>query len=134
MLIAMTSWRHRTCVVGAPLVKGHHVECSILDIDLIECCVILSRNTVLSSSSATVATVATPRRSGRNKLKVPVIAEVGLSSGSPLVGVVEHKTPYYLVLSCATLAGHKLAYGLMDTVSQRTIIMAVSIFEGGATI
>ena len=97
------------------------MDCSILDIDLVECCLILSRNSILAPAPSTPSSLPSPlkpSKKGRGKKpKMPVVAEVGLSPGSSLVGVVEHKCAYYLLLSCPTLAGHKLAYGLMDTVS-----------------
>ena len=40
-----------------------------------------------------------------------------LQAGSTLLATVEHKTPHYFVLSCSTIAGARLAYGAIDTVS-----------------
>lgn len=108
---------------GAPLEKDSEVVCSILDVDFIEYCLILSRNPSIVSPLAPSLNSASPITTSKMKEKkkllksTAIIEEVGLSPGSSVVGVVEHKTPYYLVLSCSTLTGCKLAYGLMDTVS-----------------
>ncbi len=40
---------------------------------------------------------------------------------SSLNATVEYLTPYYLICSCATIAGVQLAYGLMDTVSNAAV-------------
>lgn len=102
--------------------------CSILDIDLVECRLVLSRNpNVLPPPPCSPAPSSRPvtrsRTVERNKRKSAaaslVIEEVGLRPGASVVGLVEHKTQYYLVLSCSTLSGCKLAYGLMNTVSGR---------------
>lgn len=94
-----------------------------MDVDLVECCLVLSRDSELSSRPQVSADTSgkagvKQKRGRRSRSGVAVAVEgVGLSPGSPVVGVVEHKTPYYLLLSCPTLTGHRLAYGLMDTVS-----------------
>ena len=98
------------------------MACSILDIDLVECRLVLSRNpnVLLPPPCSPVPSypVTRSRTAERKKRKSAlVVEEVGLSPGSSVVGLVEHKTPYYLVLSCSTLSGCKLAYGLMNTVS-----------------
>lgn len=108
---------------GANLEVGSEVVCSILDIDLVECRLVLSRNpNVLPQPCSPVRPsypVTRSRTAERKKRKSAlVIEEVGLSPGSSVVGLVEHKTPYFLVLSCSTLSGCKLAYGLMNTVSR----------------
>ena len=111
---------------GAPLERGVEVVCSILDVDLVECCLVLTRNPNVQShpsSSSTDSTPAskTPRKGRRSKPHSVVVEEVGVSPGSSVVGLVEHKTPYYLVLSCSTLAGCRLVYGLMDTVGHKVV-------------
>lgn len=107
---------------------GDEVICAILDLDLVECCLVLTRNPNIKSPPTPSANAATPspsspapRRSERVRRKMKtataIVEEVGLSPGSSVVGMVEHKTPYYVVLSCSTLTGYRLVYGLMDTVS-----------------
>ncbi len=101
--------------------------CCILDVDLVECRLVLSRNpNVLPHSSSAVPATSSPsspapskmdRKKRKAKSSAAIVEEVGLSPGSSVVGLVEHKTPYYLVLSCSTLTGYRLVYGLMDTVS-----------------
>lgn len=98
------------------------VVCSILDIDLIETCLILSRNpNVLSQPTSTAATDAKERKSKRKSKSAAILEEAGLSPGASVVGLVEHKTPYFLVLSCSTLTGCKLAYGLINSVSLQAL-------------
>ena len=56
--------------------------------------------------------------SKRQSKKRPAAISGGeLQPGSTLLAIVEHKTPHYFVLSCNTIAGARLAYGVMDTVS-----------------
>ena len=92
-----------------PLRKGDQVTGCILDVDLVECCLVLSLNTQLTSSHTS---------SSKRQAKKKAAASAGeLQPGSTLLATVEHKTPYYFVLSCNTISGAKLAYGVMDTVS-----------------
>ena len=109
-----------TCVrihIGATPSRGSEVVCCILDIDLTECFLVLSLNSKLVSQPAS-SSPATPAKGPKERgKKLKSIAELGLSLGSSVVGVVEHKTPYYLVMSCTTLIGSMIVYGLMDTVS-----------------
>lgn len=103
--------------VGVQLETGAEVVCSILDIDLVECCLVLTRNPNLLTQSSSAAGISTRTRSRRSKSSLSVEG-VGFSSGSSVVGLVELKTPNFLVLSCSTLSGCKLAYGLINSVSQ----------------
>lgn len=100
---------------------GSEVVCSVLDVDLIECCLVLSRNqNVLSEqqSSTVVAAVDGKEKKKKRKSKsAAVLEEAGLRPGESVVGLVEHKTLYFLVLSCSTLTGCRLAYGLINSVS-----------------
>ena len=89
----------------------------ILDVDLVECCLVLSLNsdlmtTSLSSSSSSL------KGKAKKKATAAVFGGGELPPGSTLLAVVEHKTPHYFIVSCSTIAGSKLAYGVMDTVSQ----------------
>ena len=105
--------------------EGAEVVCSILDVDLIECCLVLSRNqSVLQNqpvgSEGSTAATATPAQGKKKKGKsrsAAALEEAWLSPGTSMVGLVEHKTPYYLVLSCSTLTGCRMAYGLINSVS-----------------
>lgn len=89
--------------------KGSLVTGCILDVDLVECCLVLSLNPQLTS---------TPSTSNKQGRRAAAKVKVGdLQPGSTLLATVEHKTAYYFVLSCNTMAGSRLAYGIMDTVS-----------------
>ena len=93
---------------------GDAVSCCVLDIDLVECCLVLSLNpqltTTLSSSSSS-------KKQSRKRAAAAGGIGSELQPGSTLLATVEHKTPHYFVLSCSTIAGARLAYGVMDTVS-----------------
>lgn len=108
-------------IAGVHLETGADVVCSILDIDLTECCLILGTNpNVLSlpGPTAAVSVDAKEKRRKRKSKSAAVLEEAGLSPGASVVGLVEHKTSYFLVLSCSTLNGCRLAYGLVNSVSQ----------------
>ena len=94
---------------------GDAVSCCVLDIDLVECCLVLSLNpqltTTLSSSSSS------SKKQSRKRAAAAGCIGSEVQPGSTLLATVEHKTPHYFILSCSTIAGARLAYGVMDTVS-----------------
>lgn len=102
---------------------GTEVVCSILDIDLVECCLVLSTNPNVLLPPPPLGQTASPasveKRRKRKSKSAAVLEEAGLNPGASVVGLVEHKTPYFLVLSCSTLNGCRLAYGLINSVSQQ---------------
>jgi hypothetical protein len=76
----------------------------------------LSRNqNVLSEHPEDTAEEGKKKK--RKSKSAVVLKEAELSPGTSVVGLVEHKTPYFLVVSCSTLMGHRLAYGLINSVS-----------------
>ena len=92
--------------------KGDEVICVILDIDLVDCCLVVSLNPKLTNPGESSGRVL---RSSSKKKEAKTSVPVG-PSGS-LKATVEYKTPYYFLLSYTTVTGTGLAYGVMDTVS-----------------
>ena len=95
------------------LSKGDELTCCILDVDLVQCCLWLSLNPQLATSPSASSSSSSKRQSRKRA------AAIGseLQPGSTLLATVEYKTPHYFVLSCSTIAGARLAYGVMDSVS-----------------
>ena len=85
------------------------MTCCVVDLDLVECCLVISLNPELTT------TPTSSKRRGR-KSAAKVVSSADLQPGSTLLATVEHKTDYYFALSCNTISGAKLAYGVMDTV------------------
>ena len=108
-------------LVFSPLVnKSDEVTCCILDVDLVECCLVLSLNPQLAASPSPSSSSSSSSSSKKQSRKRAAAASgIGseLQPGSTLLATVEHKTPHYFILSCSTIAGARLAYGVMDTVS-----------------
>ena len=95
--------------------EGDKVLCCILDVDLVECCLVLSLNSQLATLSSPSSSSSSKKQSRKRGAAASAVGE--LQAGSTLLATVEHKTPHYFVLSCSTIAGARLAYGAIDTVS-----------------
>lgn len=87
----------------------------MVDIDLVECCLVLSLNPLLT---AMPTSSSLKRRGKRSAAAAAKVNSSDLQVGSTLLATVEHKTDYYFVVSCNTLSGARLAYGVIDTVRQ----------------
>ena len=86
-----------------------------------ECSLVLSLNHLLTATP----TSSSSKRRGK-RLAAAAAAKVNSSDlqiGSTLLATVEHKTDYYFVVSCNTLSGARLAYGVIDTVRQCYVYM-----------
>ena len=75
---------------------------------------------MLSLNPQLLATTS-PSSSKKQSRKKAAAVSAGVGGdpqpGSTLLATVEYKTPHYFVLSCSTIAGARLAYGAIDTVS-----------------
>ena len=82
----------------------------VIDVDLVECCLVLSLNQQLfpTGTSGRVLRSASKRKSAAGETLEPMDCQEA---------IVEYKTPYYFVLSYSNGPVQKLAYGAMDTVS-----------------
>ena len=104
---------HQHLGLTIPLKKGDEVTCCVLDVDLVEYCLVLSLNPHLATSLSPFP--SSSKRKARKR--AAAIGGGELQPGSTFLATVEHKTPHYFVLSCSTIAGARLAYGVMDSVS-----------------
>lgn len=107
---------HSTVCVDVKVQTGDEVACVILDIDLVDCCLMVSLNPKLTSNCELGESSGRVLRSSSKKKKEAKPSVPAGPSGS-LKATVEHKTPYYFMLSYTTVTGTGLAYGVMDTVS-----------------
>lgn len=91
--------------VGASLEAGTEVSATVLEIDLVECCLILSFNPQLLPNPGRLTRSASKRKSVVNAM------------GDPGEATVEYKTSSHFVLSYSRGSELGLAYGVMDSVS-----------------
>ena len=105
--------------VDSPLEEGSKVTGCVLDVDLLECCLVLSLNPQLVATSTVTPT---PKKKGR-KAAGAKVKLADLQPGSTLLARVEHKTQHYFILCCTTISGSCLAYGVVDTVSHMMLLM-----------
>lgn len=79
----------------------------------------LSLNSQLATLSSPSSSSSSSKKQSRKRGAAASAVGAGsdLQAGSTLLATVEHKTPHYFVLSCSTIAGARLAYGAIDTVS-----------------
>lgn len=94
--------------------KGEEVTGIVLDVDLVDCCLVVSLNPKLGSNDTLGDSSGRVLRSSSKKKKE---SSVQVEPSGSLIATIEHKTPYFFVLSYLTVSGSGLAYGIMDTVS-----------------
>ena len=90
----------------------------MLDIDLVDCCILVSLNPNLTTIAADSDDHESSGKGRRRRKSKHTKNNDGLKLLSSIVGTVELKTPQYFILS---IAGTRLAYGLVDSVSENRI-------------
>ena len=112
------------CCLGVTIETGDEVTAVVIDVDLVECCLVFSLNQQLfpTSTSGRVLRSASKRKSSAGETLEPMDLQEA---------IVEHKTSYYFVLSYSNGPGQKLAYGVMDAVSV-CICTTVQVMSSGS--